>query len=558
MANPTNPPPSSVYGLKLREVPGVVETYFVHNGITYKATYSPPNLQQHTSPATSYTITKDKIQALALQIIKDQDVQEIKTHEYQATFILDSGSTQVKSIAVSKRQTGSGAQFTQLPSQPDLQAKIAGLLTIIHPQAASTTPSTLQSHPSGQTVANFKPKPVATPTVVSTTPLVFPGLANQGSVDCWANALLQTIITVPSLTHAIRALGNHYKTHGESSSEKQAGQTLITEIDKLATSRAAHHPTTTASSRNVRDALVKLRFLPNYSLWQPAKQEDAHEYLFQLLARYERIQPPGSSLETTLPGFVTTQRIKNFESIRVLTQDELRDTKYQTPEDRAKHLSTLSTDRNRIYPEIGYPEIKLNLNPFQRRLEALRSMKPDQVATERVSLFAELIGHYFNPPIDSPDQADFLIGDAVHQCKARNERVCFQKPPEEFIMSIDRFTHPGSNRLGYKLKYFDGTEINAPIFERFTLSSSYTGGADTSYEVDSFVVHTGNVSGGHYYSYQKLEGQWYCFNDTHVYPAKPKEVEEQLGLSYFQHYKKLEAVDSSAIKLPLDSPPIQA
>jgi ubiquitin C-terminal hydrolase len=536
----------------------VVETYFVHNGITYKATYSPPNLQQHTSPATSYTITKDKIQALALEIIKDQDVQEIKTHEYQATFILDSDSTQVKSIAVSKRQTGSGAQFTQLPSQLDLKEKIVGLLTIIHPQAASTTPSTLQSHPSGQTVAEFKPKPVATPTVVSTTPLVFPGLANQGSVDCWANALLQTIITVPSLTHAIKALGNHYKTHGTSDSEKQAGTTLINEIETLAASRAAHQSKTTASSRNVRNALVKLRFLPTCSFWEPAKQEDAHEYLFQLLARYEQIQPPGSSLETTLPGFVITQRIQNFESIRVLTQDELRDKNYQTPEDRAKHLSTLSTDRNRIYPEIGYPQIKLDLKRFQQQLETLRSMKPDQVATERVSLFAKLIGHYFNPPIHSPDQANFLIEDAVHRCEARTERVCFQKPPEEFIMLIDRFTHQGSNRLGHKFKYSDGTEVNAPIFERFTLSSYYTGGADTSYEVDSFVVHTGNVSGGHYYSYQKLEGQWYCFNDTHVHQASTQEVEKELGLSYFQHYKKLEAVDSSAIKLPLDSPSTQA
>jgi ubiquitin C-terminal hydrolase len=58
-------------------------------------------------------------------------------------------------------------------------------------------------------------------------------------------------------------------------------------------------------------------------------------------------------------------------------------------------------------------------------------------------------------------------------------------------------------------------EIDVPMLEKFTLPASIAS-EDATYEVSSFIVHSGaeRGGGGHYTSCQKIDGQWFLCNDS--------------------------------------------
>lgn len=62
----------------------------------------------------------------------------------------------------------------------------------------------------------------------------------------------------------------------------------------------------------------------------------------------------------------------------------------------------------------------------------------------------------------------------------------------------------------------------------------------TNYELTSIVIHKGTVSGGHYYSYVKLKGQWFEANDTRTRLVTFKDViQDAKNNNYIHVYQKI-------------------
>jgi len=68
---------------------------------------------------------------------------------------------------------------------------------------------------------------------------------------------------------------------------------------------------------------------------------------------------------------------------------------------------------------------------------------------------------------------------------------------------------------------FQSSEINA-----VSLDPKYN-----MYNLNSVVIHSGSAGGGHYYSYVKVDGNWYEFNDSTVSKISEKEIEKAFGSS---------------------------
>ncbi len=76
--------------------------------------------------------------------------------------------------------------------------------------------------------------------------------------------------------------------------------------------------------------------------------------------------------------------------------------------------------------------------------------------------------------------------------------------------------------------------------DRLTIPAAHVAlGQEGNYACQAFIVHYGNLEGGHYVAYIKREGKWWCCNDSSV-----NEVSEQQALivmknAYFCFYNRL-------------------
>ena len=58
------------------------------------------------------------------------------------------------------------------------------------------------------------------------------------------------------------------------------------------------------------------------------------------------------------------------------------------------------------------------------------------------------------------------------------------------------------------------------------------------YRIDSFIVHSGDLGGGHYVAYVLKNGQWYCCDDARVFRVDVP-IERFLQDAYIVHYRKV-------------------
>ena len=364
----------------------------------------------------------------------------------------------------------------------------------------------------------------ATPMLATSAPIqVFPGLNNNCGNDCWANSLLQMIATVPSLQRIVHELGNMIASGGD-----QRAKNLFTQLHELMTDRCDHTPISRANSNYFRLAIRDT--LSGAERISATGQEDAAEALKLIITNYdEKIKK-----QTDLHFEVT--RTKHFNHLPDYTDE--RDPSKFSPI-KPGNITTEKTIDSMIMADFGL---------LQRTLERLH---PQEISERENSLFTELMWNYFDSIRADANVASYInpITGQLSVYKQSRETIQFTTPPKEFILALKRFVPTGKILL-------NGTpelqKINqkAPLLAQFTLPSAYAG-AEATYEVDSFICHTGSLSSGHYISYQKIEGNWYYFSDsTARVAASPEEVKEALQKSYFQHYQKLPFVDPRAFRLP--------
>jgi hypothetical protein len=362
---------------------------------------------------------------------------------------------------------------------------------------------------------------------VSTTPpgpiQTFPGLKNNCGNDCWASSLLQMMATVPTLQKIADELGSFIARGGD-----LRGNHLFTELQQLMTDRALHAPISSANSQWFRFAIRDT--LEGAGRISAAGTEDAAEALGFILGNYD------IKIGTATPLHLDVTRTRHYNPC-----PDFEDTRTLSPEYIAVHIPQLN-EKNDWLERTTDSMIQV---PFGSMEGSLRGLTPAQLAERETHLFTQLMWNYFDSP--TPDQPlKTCINPetgrlAIYQ--QANETIQFRDPPQEFILSLKRFVETATKGVNRKI------DVKAPLLERFTLPAGYAG-ADATYEVDSFVCHSGGLGGGHYISYQKIDGNWYCFNDSLAHPADAREVKDALQNSYFQHYKKLAAADPRAFRLP--------
>ena len=66
-----------------------------------------------------------------------------------------------------------------------------------------------------------------------------------------------------------------------------------------------------------------------------------------------------------------------------------------------------------------------------------------------------------------------------------------------------------------------------------------TEGENSQFVLNGFIYHQGSTMRyGHYIAYAKREEQWWCFNDSRVYPITEEQAEEMAEKAYIFSYKK--------------------
>jgi len=341
------------------------------------------------------------------------------------------------------------------------------------------------------------------------------GLGNKSN-NCWCNALLQMVASTPSLRACYESFARHYISNAtalssgfaaSSSSPQRSyldeyyGQAMLSALDLYDRSEEALSPDI---SQNVREALN--HFSSGAISIASSHNEDAYEALSILLQGSE----PNSSLYTPLSTIRTYSPIRGLPALpdpRKLANNE-----YSTLEEG--NCSTMTA---------AVPEILL---PLQEN--------------ENVS-FSNLLGQFFDTPAqpDTPPSI-YLKGYGLFKYQLQRIQNQFQSVPHEFLLQLGRFRKEGPQDEPVLHK------INTPVAVPLTLTLPQEAFASLiapppSYQLDSFIVHTGELEGGHYFTYKKLEGQWWLCNDSHVEPVALEEIEGILNggmTTYLHHYTK--------------------
>ncbi|MBS0606227.1 MAG: ankyrin repeat domain-containing protein [Verrucomicrobia bacterium] len=351
-----------------------------------------------------------------------------------------------------------------------------------------------------------------TPAVLMNAPV---GLGNKSN-NCWCNALLQMVASTPSLRACYESFARHYIPQSDASSsgfaasssgsqrsylDEYYGQILLSALNLYDQSQEA---LSSNISQNVREALH--HFSSGAISLNSSHNEDAYEALSILLQGSDASSPlftPLSTIRTYsplpgLPALPNPTKLANNEYSKL----------------EVGNRSTMTT---------AVPEILL---PLQSNEE---------------QSFSSLLRQFFDSPAlpDTPP-ATYLKGHGLFKYQLQRIQNQFQSVPNEFLLQLGRFRKEGplDDPILRKMNIAVAVPLTLTLPPEAIASSIET---PPSYHLDSFIVHTGELEGGHYFTYKKLEGQWWLCNDSHVEPVALQEIEGILNggmTTYLHHYTK--------------------
>src|ERR1700722_7490663 len=334
------------------------------------------------------------------------------------------------------------------------------------------------------------------------------GFGNQGA-NCWANSLLSMILSMPNFRRAYDAVANHYAQDQANAEDRRHGQMLIEALSAYQTTLQNKATVHYEVTQNVR--LAFNHFFPVFSP-SCANNEDSWEAMQMLMGRYEEITRQGSN---PLP--------QPYSQLQ--TKRQYRPIGEPYPVDAKKNdYSSLTTGNVSSIVNDDY-QIILDLQ------------------NKGHLSFSALLSEYFcNTHLQGNDLATYLLPDGmnVQTFELIGEGRQFLQVPEELLLTIKRF---GAESNGAGFKIF--TPLSVP--QTLVLPSSATSAnAPVSYELDTFNVHDGSFSEGHYIAYRKINGRWIEANDGAIRFVSDQEIDQilfgQKGpryTSYMHHYRRI-------------------
>ena len=115
--------------------------------------------------------------------------------------------------------------------------------------------------------------------------------------------------------------------------------------------------------------------------------------------------------------------------------------------------------------------------------------------------------------LKSYTQGELLDDDNKWECDKCKERVRANrqtklwKVPKYLIIQLKRFNKKG-RKLSYNIQFPEKLNVREYVHKERNTKCDY--------ELYGISNHTGGLHGGHYFSYCKVNGDWYCFNDAGV------------------------------------------
>ena len=323
----------------------------------------------------------------------------------------------------------------------------------------------------------------STPThLPSHTPV---GLRNASN-NCWLNSIMQFLMNQPNFfkhlimklpeDHAIRRFAMQY--HRDRVLSRSTGEIVCS----------------SANSQSIRQLLSRL----SHEQISPdaRRSEDAPEGLMILAGQLE----PENIEDNPLFSKMRTTRV--YDTTRITA------TLHGTPP--ADRELTLDGRSMRTTPEIS----------FQLPMPFARSIQHEQILQSawRVPGSMGENGRYHG--VELP---------------LREVRVDLEEAPEHFTCAYQRFKF---TEQGRRIK--NDSVIDIPF--SYVLDPQFIIGDDapyTLYMLQSFVVHSGGVNGGHYVSYtRKNDGTWWQENDSRVTPVSLEQAKNASKHAYLASFQK--------------------
>ena len=404
--------------------------------------------------------------------------------EAEAELVKNGVSSQIATIK---------AKFEQIKQNP-LGSTTS---TSIYPSLTTISPSGLPStsSPSGVRAVGFR----------------------RENNNCAFNSLLQMIVHVPSLRTAFEVVGRYYEHDGDNADNARHGAAMMKALSDYDAALLTGTPLPTTVSQSIR--LAMHHFSPIISP-SSSQTEDAYELMQLLMGKYQEIA--FEQRLTFIPSLYTpieTKRVYEPEGLpRAADPLKLERTR-QNPFHRDAY-STLAPDNS---SSVQNPECQIFLD----------------LQNQGHLSFNELVKTYFRAENQGGNPGVYLRSDdQLQDYKLKSENRQFQANPQELILSVKRF--------GFRQETLTGYKIISPLAipRSFSLPQEATvSGTQPTYDLDSFIVHSGGYGGGHYVAYRKIQDTWIEFNDSGIKRLSNLDIDRILGnaigsyyTSYIHHY----------------------
>lgn len=83
--------------------------------------------------------------------------------------------------------------------------------------------------------------------------------------------------------------------------------------------------------------------------------------------------------------------------------------------------------------------------------------------------------------------------------------------PQVLIISLQRINPKNGMKNVAPVRFYEGLDL------REIIDAEISDGSSTKYNLFAVTNHIGEINTGHYFSYIKIDKNWYCFEDSKVY-----------------------------------------
>lgn len=106
------------------------------------------------------------------------------------------------------------------------------------------------------------------------------------------------------------------------------------------------------------------------------------------------------------------------------------------------------------------------------------------------------------------------MGENCRFCKRTSKKEEIMRVaylPQVLIISLQRINPKNGMKNDAPVKFYEGLDL------REIIDAEISDGSSTKYNLFAVTNHIGEINTGHYFSYIKIDKNWYCFEDSKVY-----------------------------------------